>query len=135
MQSITTFLMFDGRAEEALKLYTAVLPASRIVSISRYGEGEDGPAGAVRHAVFSLNGQPFMCIDSPVKHGFGFTPAMSLLVACDTEQEIDRIFARLSEGGQVLMPLAAYPFSRKYAWVTDRFGVSWQLSLADASGG
>jgi predicted 3-demethylubiquinone-9 3-methyltransferase (glyoxalase superfamily) len=71
-----------------------------------------------------------MAIDSPVKHDFTFTPAMSLFVDCADEAEIDALFAKLSEGGKVLMPLAAYPFSRKFGWLSDRFGVSWQLNLA-----
>ncbi len=82
------------------------------------------------HAVFSLAGQRFMCIDSFVGHAFTFTPATSLFVECRTADEVDALFARPSEGGQVLMPLEAYPFSPRYAWVSDRFGVSWQLSLA-----
>ena len=132
MQTITTFLMFDGKAEQAMNLYVSLFADSEIRSISRYGENEEGPVGAVRHAVFSLNGQSFMCIDSAVKHGFTFTPAMSLHVTCATESEIDKLYAALSQGGQVFMPLDAYPFSKKYAWLSDQYGVSWQLMLADA---
>ena len=134
MHEITTFLMFEGNAQEAMSLYISLFPNSAVESLSLYQENEDGPAGTVRHAVFSLNGQQLMCIDSPVKHGFGFTPAISLYVRCDSESEIDRLFAGLSEGGQVLMPLDAYPFSSKFAWINDRYGVSWQLSLADTPG-
>lgn len=71
-----------------------------------------------------------MCIDSSVKHEFTFTPAISLYVKCDTEDEIDRLFEKLTQDGAVLMPLQAYPFSQKFCWVVDKFGVSWQLSLA-----
>jgi len=130
MQKITTFLMFEGKAEEAMSFYMSLFPDSEIKSISRYEDDDSGPAGTVRHATFSLNGQLFMCIDSPVNHGFTFTPAMSLYVTCETESEIDTLAAKLSEGGQVLMPLAAYPFSRKFTWLNDRYGVSWQLTLA-----
>ncbi|MNP81219.1 3-demethylubiquinone-9 3-methyltransferase [compost metagenome] len=70
-----------------------------------------------------------MCIDSYVKHGFTFTPAVSLYVNCESEAEIDRVYAALSQGGQVLMPLGEYPFSSKFGWVADQFGVSWQLNL------
>jgi predicted 3-demethylubiquinone-9 3-methyltransferase (glyoxalase superfamily) len=70
-----------------------------------------------------------MCMDSNVKQVFTFTPATSLFVSCATEEEIDRLFAKLSQGGQVLMPLATYPFSPKFGWVADQFGVSWQLNL------
>jgi predicted 3-demethylubiquinone-9 3-methyltransferase (glyoxalase superfamily) len=70
-----------------------------------------------------------MCVDSPVQHGFTFTPAMSLFVDCDGEEEIDRLFAGLSGDGQILMPLGPYPFSRRFGWLSDKFGVSWQLNL------
>ena len=132
MHKITTFLMFEGKAEEAMSFYISLFADSEIKSISRYGENEGGRPGSVRHAVFALNGQEFMCIDSVVSHGFSFTPAMSLFVSLDTESELDKLYAALSEGGQVLMPLAAYPFSKKYGWVNDKYGVSWQLTLADA---
>lgn len=132
MPKITTFLMFDGKAEEAMNFYISLFSDSAIKSISRYGENEGAPAGSVRHAVFAINGQEFMCIDSSVKHGFSFTPAMSLFVGLDAESELDTLYAALSEGGQIFMPLAAYPFSKKYGWVNDKYGVSWQLNLADA---
>lgn len=129
MQKITTFLMFTGQAEEAMSFYTSLFEQSKILSISRYGPGEAGAEGSVQHATFSLHGQEFMCIDSNIQHDFSFTPAVSLYVNCATEAEIDTLFARLSQGGEVLMPLDHYPFSEKFAWVADRFGVSWQLSL------
>jgi predicted 3-demethylubiquinone-9 3-methyltransferase (glyoxalase superfamily) len=132
VNNITIFLMFEGKAEEAMNFYTSLFRDSAIKSISRYGENEDGPAGSVRQAVFALNGQEFMCIDSFVKHGFTFTPAMSLFVRLGAESELDKLYAALSEGGQILMPLGAYPFSKKYGWVNDKYGVSWQLTLADA---
>ncbi|GMA52172.1 hypothetical protein GCM10025857_35290 [Alicyclobacillus contaminans] len=72
-----------------------------------------------------------MCIDSRVKHEFAFTPSISLFVTCDTETEIDELFDKLSQDGQVLMPLASSPVSKKFGWVTDRYGVSWQLNLAN----
>jgi predicted 3-demethylubiquinone-9 3-methyltransferase (glyoxalase superfamily) len=103
---------------------------SEIISISRYGANEAGAEGTVLHAAFSLKGQMFMCIDSSVKHEFTFTPAISLCVTCDTEDEINRVFQSLSQDGSVFMPLAAYPFSEKYGWVADKYGVSWQLNFA-----
>lgn len=127
---ISTFFMFEGKAEEAMNFYTSIFDNSEILSISRYGANEAGPEGTVLHATFSLNGQEFMCIDSFVKHDFSFTPSISLYVTCDTEEEIDRAFEKLSQDGSVLMPLAAYPFSEKFAWVADKFGVTWQLTLA-----
>lgn len=129
-QKITTFLMFEGKAEEALEFYTSIFADSTIESISRYDENEEGPAGTVRKAVFTLDGQTFMCIDSFVRHGFTFTPSMSLHVSCQTEAEIDALYSALSAEGQILMPLGEYPFSKKYCWINDRYGVSWQLTLA-----
>jgi predicted 3-demethylubiquinone-9 3-methyltransferase (glyoxalase superfamily) len=70
-----------------------------------------------------------MCIDSDAQHAFTFTPSVSLYVRCDTKEEIDVAFEKLSQGGQIHMPLGPYPFSRRFGWVSDRFGVSWQLSL------
>ncbi len=129
MQKITTFLMFDGKAEEAMNYYVSVFDGSKILSISRYGPNEAGAEGSVMHARFSLSGLEFMAIDSNIQHAFTFTPALSLHVNCDSEAEIDQLFARLSHAGEVLMPLDRYPFSEKYAWVSDQFGVSWQLNL------
>ena len=128
MQKITNFLMFTGQAEEAMNFYMSLFPNSEITHIIRYKANEAGPEGTVLHAKFSLNGQQFMCIDSPVKHAFTFTPAMSLYVSCESDDEIEKLFKELSNGGSILMPLAAYPFSKKYTWLNDRFGVSWQLS-------
>ncbi|PSL48340.1 putative 3-demethylubiquinone-9 3-methyltransferase (glyoxalase superfamily) [Chitinophaga niastensis] len=129
MQKIKTFLTFEGKAEEAMKFYISLFEASAILNITRYGANAAGPEGTVIHATFSLNGQEYMCIDSTVKHAFTFTPAMSLFVDCETEKEVDRLFSQLSENGQIFMPLAAYPFSEKFCWVADKYGVSWQLNL------
>jgi predicted 3-demethylubiquinone-9 3-methyltransferase (glyoxalase superfamily) len=126
---ITTFLMFGGNAEEAMNFYISLFKDSSVTSIRRYGAGEGGAEGSVMHAIFSLDGQQLMCIDSNVKHDFTFTPAISLFVNCETDEEIGELFAALSQGGQVLMPLDAYPFSKKFAWVADKYGVSWQLNL------
>lgn len=72
-----------------------------------------------------------MCIDSPVEHDFTFTPAISLYVTCESEDEIEHLFEKLSRGGEVFMPLAPYPFSDGFGWTRDRYGVSWQLNLAE----
>jgi predicted 3-demethylubiquinone-9 3-methyltransferase (glyoxalase superfamily) len=128
-QKVTTFLMFSGRAEEAMNQYISIFEQSEIISIQRYGANEAGAEGTVLHAAFSIHGQVFKCIDSNIKHDFTFTPAISLFVTCETENEIDRVFEKLSEDGAVLMPLAAYPFSKKFGWLQDKYGVSWQLDL------
>jgi predicted 3-demethylubiquinone-9 3-methyltransferase (glyoxalase superfamily) len=113
-----------------MNFYTSLFEKSKILSLTRYGPNEAGAEGTVMHATFALNGQDFMAIDSNVRHEFTFTPAVSLYVNCGTEAEIDRLFEKLSLAGQVLMPLSSYPFSEKFAWIADKFGVSWQLNLA-----
>jgi predicted 3-demethylubiquinone-9 3-methyltransferase (glyoxalase superfamily) len=128
-QKIKTFLMFDGKAEEAINYYLSVFDQAEILSIHRYGANEAGAKGTVSHATFSLSGQVFMCMDSNVKHDFTFTPSISLYVACATEEEINRLFEKLSQDGNVFMPLTTYPFSEKFGWVADKYGVSWQLNL------
>jgi predicted 3-demethylubiquinone-9 3-methyltransferase (glyoxalase superfamily) len=128
-QSIRTFLMFEGQCEQAINCYVSLFDDAAVTAIRRYGPEGPGAEGSVVQATFTLRGQSFMAIDSPVKHGFTFTPSMSLFVDCADEAEIDRLFARLSEGGKILMPLDAYPFSRKFGWVADKFSVSWQLNL------
>jgi predicted 3-demethylubiquinone-9 3-methyltransferase (glyoxalase superfamily) len=127
---IAPFLMFTGKAEEAMNFYVATFPRSEVLDIKRYGKGAAGPEGTIEVARFSLNGQTFMCIDSPIPHGFTFTPAISLYVTCESEAEVDRIYARLADGGSALMPLGAYPFSKRFGWVADRYGVTWQLTLS-----
>ncbi len=128
-QKITTFLTFFGNAEEAMQCYVSLFERSEVLSIVRYGPDTPDFEGKVIHAAFTLNGQQFMCIDSNVQHEWGFTPAISLYVACESEEEVDRLYERLSEDGEVFMPLGAYPFSEKYVWLRDRYGVSWQLTL------
>ena len=127
--TIATFLMFDGVAEAAMQLYVSLFSGSQITRLERYGPGEPGAEGTIKRADFTLSGHHLMCIDSPVKHGFTFTPSISLFVDCVDEAEQATVFQQLSEGGGVLMPLANYGFSRKFGWVNDRFGVSWQLNL------
>lgn len=114
-----------------MTFYTSLFEDSEILAITRYGTGEAGAEGTVQHATFSLAGQVFMCIDSSVKHEFTFTPSISLYVQCETEEEIDRLYASLTDKGEAAMPLGSYGFSAKFGWVIDRFGVSWQLNLAE----
>lgn len=128
-QKIMTFLMFQGQAEEAMTFYTSLFDDAEVVSVTRYGPDQPGAEGTVQHAVFTLAGQPYMAIDSNVRHDFTFTPAISLYVTCASEAEIERLYAALSEKGGTMMPLDSYGFSSRFAWVSDRFGVSWQLNL------
>jgi predicted 3-demethylubiquinone-9 3-methyltransferase (glyoxalase superfamily) len=121
--------MFSGNAEEAMNFYTSLFDQSEIIDITRYGANEAGNEGTVLYATFSLSGQEFMCIDSSVEHGFTFSPAISLYVRCNTQAEIDQLFEKLSQDGKVYMPLSAYLFSERFAWIEDKYGISWQLSL------
>jgi predicted 3-demethylubiquinone-9 3-methyltransferase (glyoxalase superfamily) len=130
MITATPFLMFVGDAQPAMDLYIATFPNSGIVRAQRYAEGEPGPAGTIKVAVFTLCGREFMCSDSPVKHAFSFTPSSSIFIECETVEQQERAFGILSERGQILMPLNNYGFSRRFGWLNDRFGVSWQLNLA-----
>ena len=131
MEKVTPFLMFqDGKAEEAMNFYTSLIEDSQIIDIVRYGANEaGGDEGTVMHATFKLKGQEFMCIDSNIKHQFTFTPSISIYLTCSSEEELDGLYQKLSEGGQALMPLGSYGFSKKFGWLNDRFGVSWQLNL------
>ena len=123
--------MFTGNAGEAIDFYTSLFENSGVISIERYSADGPGKEGTVMHARFLLNGLEFMAIDTDSQdHGFTFTPSMSLYVHCQSEEEIDNLFSKLSEDGQVLMPLDSYPFSARFGWVADRFGVSWQLNAS-----
>jgi predicted 3-demethylubiquinone-9 3-methyltransferase (glyoxalase superfamily) len=126
---LTTFLMFEGQAEEAMNCYVSLVPDSRIVSIERYDASGPGAAGTVKLAVFELNSTRLMCIDSPAKHGFTFTPAMSFFIECTGQEQLDRLFESLSDAGKILMPPGEYGFSSRFTWIQDRFGVSWQLNV------
>src|SRR5215217_6275146 len=117
-----THLMFvgdqHGRAEEAMNL-----------GVERYGPGEEEREGTLKRATFSLAGREFGASDSGREHRFTFTPSMSMFVECESPAELERVFATLSESGEVLMPLDDYGFGRRFGWTNDRFGVSWQLNL------
>lgn len=129
-RSIATALMFQaGNAEEAMTFYLSLFKGSEVVRIEKYGLGGPGKEGSIKIAAFKLAGHDLMCMDSPIKHGFTFTPSISLFVECENEAELDQAFSKLSAGGTVLMPLNDYGFSRKFGWLNDRFGVSWQLNL------
>ncbi|MFC6635365.1 VOC family protein [Microbulbifer taiwanensis] len=115
MQKITPFLWFESRAEEAVEFYTAIFNNSRVVKMRRAPEGGPAPAGSVLGIDFQLEGQDFVAINGGPQ--FQFTPAISLFVSCKDQAEVDRLWARLTEGGEEL----------PCGWLTDRFGVSWQI--------
>lgn len=128
MTRIAPFLMFEGQAGEAARFYVDVF-GGRIIELQTYGADDPGPEGTVKVGSFEAAGLTVMVADSPAKHDFTFTPSASLFVTCDDEAAIERYAAALGEGGKFLMPLGDYGFSRRFCWVSDRFGVSWQLNL------
>jgi predicted 3-demethylubiquinone-9 3-methyltransferase (glyoxalase superfamily) len=132
MQKITPFLWFDSQAEEAMEFYTGIFDDSRIVNISRYPDRDlEGPMqgmqGKVITGEFELAGQRFLALDGGPN--FKFTPSISFFVNCETAAEVDALWEQLSDGGSVAMPLDTYPFSERFGWLEDRYGVSWQLNV------
>lgn len=135
IQKITPFLWFDNQAEEATNFYTSIFTNSKIKLVTRYGEegakAAERQKGTVMTVSFQIEGEEFIAINGgPV---FEITPVISFFINCGNTQEIDRLWAKLSEGGEILMELHKYPFSEKYGWVKDKFGVSWQLILPGRS--
>jgi len=134
MPQISTFLMFvgdqHGKAEEAMNVYVSLFEDSRILGVERFEAGDDETEGTVKQGRFTLAGREFVAMDSGREHAFTFTPAISLLVELEREQQLDAAYEKLSDGAAVLMPLQEYDFSPKFVWLQDRYGVSWQLSLA-----
>jgi len=126
---VLPFLMFEGCAEEAMRFYVSVFPDSKVLEISRYGKAAPGAEGTISRARFTVAGQTLLCSDTTVKHAFTFSPATSLFVECKSRERMKLLVDRLSEDGKVFMPLDNYGFSKLFAWMADRFGVSWQLSL------
>jgi predicted 3-demethylubiquinone-9 3-methyltransferase (glyoxalase superfamily) len=115
MQKIVPFLWFDGKAEEAMDFYTSIFKNSKILSIMRYGEAGPGQKGKVMSTTFQLDGQEFMALNGGPQ--FTFSPAISFFVNCETQEEIDELWGKLSEGGEKQGP----------GWVKDKYGVSWQI--------
>jgi predicted 3-demethylubiquinone-9 3-methyltransferase (glyoxalase superfamily) len=114
-QKITPCLWFDFNAEEAFAHYLAIFKQSRIVSTTRYGEAGPGPAGPVMTILFEIDGQQFLALNGGPQ--FKFTPALSLIVNCDDQAEVDRLWEKLAEGGA----------PGQCGWLSDKFGVSWQI--------
>ena len=107
--------MVRGKAEEAANFYTAIFPNSKIVSMTRSGEAGPGPKGSVMSATFELQGQEFIALNGGPM--FSFSPAISFFVHCETQEEIDKFWEQLSEGGE----------KQRCGWLKDKFGVSWQI--------
>lgn len=120
---IRTHLMFEGKAEEAINFYVSLFDSAEMGDVQKYENG------TIMQAELNLGGHELIVIDSPISHDFTFTAATSIFVDCESEAELDRLFEALGQNGNVFMPLADYGFSQKFGWVSDRFGVSWQLNL------
>jgi predicted 3-demethylubiquinone-9 3-methyltransferase (glyoxalase superfamily) len=116
MQKITTFLWFNDQAEEAMNFYTSLFKNSQILSVSRYGEAGPGPKGSVMVAKFQLEGQEFMALNGGPH--FKFTEAISLVANCETQEEVDILWEKLSEGGE----------KSRCGWLKDKYGLSWQIT-------
>ena len=115
MQKITPFLWFDGKAEEAMHFYVSIFKNSKVVSVTRYGDAGPGPKGTVMSAIFQLEGQEFFALNGGPQ--FSFTPAISFFVNCRTQEEVDELWEKLSEGGE----------KNRCGWLRDKYGVSWQI--------
>jgi predicted 3-demethylubiquinone-9 3-methyltransferase (glyoxalase superfamily) len=115
VQKINPFLWFDSNAEEAVKFYVSVLDDSSITNTTRYEEGSPGPVGQVMTIEFQLEGQTFVALNGGPQ--YTFTPAISFVVNCENQDEVDRLWGQLSEGGE----------PGQCGWLIDRFGVSWQI--------
>ena len=115
MQKITPFLWFDGKAEEAMNFYTSIFKNSKKGRITRYGEAGPGPKGTVMSAIFQLDGQEFFALNGGPH--FTFSPAISFFVTCETQQEVDEFWEKLSAGGE----------KQRCGWLKDKFGVTWQI--------
>lgn len=124
MTRITPHLWYDKEAVEAAEFYCQAFPDGKVTNVSTI---TDTPSGDCDIVSFELMGQPFQAISAgPL---FKFTPAISFLVRCQTADQVDELWNKLSEGGETLMELQSYPFSDRYGWTTDRYGLSWQLIL------
>lgn len=117
MQKVQPFLWFEKGAEEAAAFYVDVFDDAEITDTVRYQEGWPGPAGEVMTIGFTIAGQGFVALNGGVEEGFTFSPAISFSVYCDTQEEVDRLWGRLTDGGQ----------EQPCGWLTDRFGVTWQI--------
>ncbi len=115
MQKITPFLWFDGKAEEAMNFYTSIFRNSKVRDVMRYGDAGPGPKGSVMSATFEIEGQELIALNGGP--AFSFTPAISFFVKCETQEEVDDLWAKLSAGGK----------TQQCGWLQDKFGLSWQI--------
>jgi predicted 3-demethylubiquinone-9 3-methyltransferase (glyoxalase superfamily) len=115
MKKITPFLWFNGNAEEAMNFYVSVFQNSKVLGVTRYGDAGPGPKGTVMTANFELNGQEFVALNGGPQ--FTFSPAISFVAHCESQQEVDELWGKLSAGGR----------EDNCGWVTDKYGLTWQV--------
>lgn len=125
--TILTFFAFAGTSENAMNFYVSVFPDSKIISVDYFKKGERGEEGKVLNGTFELMGKKFMVLDMEKQYAVPFSWSISQFVICRSENEFDSLFAKLSEGGTVMMGPEQVNQLRKVSWVTDKFGVTWQL--------
>lgn len=128
---LTSLTFQQNDAEDAMNFYVGLFDGAEIIRVDRWGEQAAEREGSIMQAVFELKGHHFMVSDSPPIHDWDFSPAVSIYVDFESDEEIEEVYSGLSENGEVAMPLDNYGFSRKFAWVIDQFGVSWQLNLEE----
>lgn len=126
---VATYLMFQGHAEEALNLYRQAFPQLGVNIVNRYPEEAGEMAGKLLPTRITIGEHEIMMADSPSVHEFTFTPSTSLFISFENEDELIHVHDLLADDGDVLMPLDDYGFSEMFAWINDKFGVSWQLNL------
>jgi len=140
-QKLSIFLMFHGNAEEAMNFYTSVFENAEVVHVIRARAEDAGWAeGTLQYGIFKIAGQQVICTNTPPPgsrahdvapwHEFTFNPAITIYVERDSKEDFDKLYEALVEGGKIYMPAQSYDFSPKFAWVNDRYGISWRISLS-----
>lgn len=129
IESVVPFLTFQGRAQEALDFYTGIFPAAKVTGKVLFGRDEGGIEGNIKQAILTVGGNRLRVFDGPVVPGFHFSSAISLFVEINYRATLDKVAEALGKGGEVMMPLDSYPFADRFTWLSDRFGVNWQLVL------
>jgi predicted 3-demethylubiquinone-9 3-methyltransferase (glyoxalase superfamily) len=140
-QKLSIFLMFHGNAEEAMSFYTSVFENAEVVHVIRArGEDTGWTEGTLQYGIFKIAGQQVVCMNTPPPgsrahntapwHEFKFNPAITIYVERDSKEDFDKLYEALIEGGEIYLPAQSYGFSPKFAWVNDRYGISWRINLS-----
>eukprot|EP01113_Clastostelium_recurvatum_P041233 TRINITY_DN6515_c0_g1_i2.p1 TRINITY_DN6515_c0_g1~~TRINITY_DN6515_c0_g1_i2.p1 ORF type:complete len:131 (-),score=21.22 TRINITY_DN6515_c0_g1_i2:18-410(-) len=127
-KSVLPFLMFQGDGQQALAFYQSVFTDAK-VEVELHDGNAGAPKGTLKMARMTIAGNTIIINDSPIKHAFNFTPSISLFVECSSEDEVRKLSEALKQDGSEMMPAGNYGFSTLFAWVSDKYGVSWQLNF------